>query len=63
MKLEPVLAPSPPSPHPACMLGRGLTQSARQRDRQLSISRFAAWQRQTPSSTAILVRLLRLLAR
>jgi len=63
MKLEPVLAPSPPNPHPAYVLGDGLTQSARQRDRRVSISRFAAWQRQTPSSTAILVRLLRLLAR
>ena len=63
MKLEPVLAPSPLNPDPACGLGRGLTNSARQRDRRLSIRRFAAWQRQNPSSTAILVRLLRLLAR
>ena len=63
MKLEPVLAPSRPNPHPASVLGRGLTPSAQQRDHRLNISRFAAWQRHTPSSTAILVRLLRLLVR
>lgn len=70
MKWEPVLAPSQPHPHPV-----GLTQSAapggtsmraRRRElrgRRLTVTRFAAWQRHVPPSTAALVRLLRLLAR
>jgi hypothetical protein len=32
-------------------------------DRRLSITRFIAWQKRIPSSTAVLVRLVRLLAR
>lgn len=38
-------------------------RAIRQDDRRLSISRFIAWQRRVPSTTAVLVRLLRLLAR
>jgi hypothetical protein len=35
----------------------------RQSERRMSISRFMAWQRRVPSTTAVLVRLVRLLSR
>jgi hypothetical protein len=44
----------------------GSVSSARRNPRariHMSVNRFAAWQRQTPSSTPILTRLIRLLAR
>jgi len=44
----------------------GSVSSARRNPRSrvhLSVNRFAAWQRQTPSSTPVLTRLIRLLAR
>jgi hypothetical protein len=44
----------------------GSVSSARRNPRariHISVNRFAAWQRQTPSPTPILTRLIRLLAR
>ena len=44
----------------------GSVSSARRNPRtrvHVSVNRFAAWQRQTPPSTPILTRLIRLLAR
>jgi hypothetical protein len=51
MKSHVALVSSPPHPR------------IRQDDRRTSISRFIAWQQRIPSSTAVLVRLIRLLAR
>jgi hypothetical protein len=52
MKSHGALVSSPPQPRPL-----------RHDDRRITISRFIAWQRRAPSSTAVLVRLVRLLAR
>jgi hypothetical protein len=53
MKSHAVLVSSPPHSRPL-----------RQDDRRISISRFIAWQRRVPlASTAVLVRLVRILAR
>ncbi|HEY7285606.1 MAG TPA: hypothetical protein VH497_09195 [Vicinamibacterales bacterium] len=51
MKTHAALVSSPP-PRPV-----------RYGDRRMSITRFIAWQKRMPSSTAVLVRLVRLLAR
>jgi len=52
MKSHAALVSSPPPVRPAG-----------QTDRRMSITRFIAWQKHVPSSTAVLVRLVRLLAR
>lgn len=49
--------------HAALVSSPSHARPIRHDDRRLSISRFMAWQRRAPSSTAVLVRLLRLLAR
>lgn len=51
MKTHAALVSSPPA------------RPLRQYDRRMSITRFIAWQKRIPSSTAVLVRLVRLLAR